>query len=276
MSSPVTRGNFHWRGGILDTEVIWTPDRNGRFHLAWLPPKELQNSRVKKNGIWFPGNEDLGAFGCDSYDISGTVDGSGSNGALHGLTSQNLHENVPSMRFFLEYIARPQTAEVFYEEVLMACIFFGMPNLIENNKPRLLNHFTNRGYRGFSMNRPDKPFVDLSKSEKELGGIPNTSEDVKQMHASAIKSYIEQYVGFDKTGEYRDPDAPGAMYFERTLNDWARFDISNRTKHDASISSGLAIMGVRRHMYSRPKRENTEININFVKYNQKGSLSKKY
>ena len=27
-----------------------------------------------------------GAFGCDSYDISGTVDNKGSKGALHGLT----------------------------------------------------------------------------------------------------------------------------------------------------------------------------------------------
>jgi hypothetical protein len=30
--------------------------------------------------------------------------------------------------------------------------------------------------------------------------------------------------------------------FSRTLEDWAKFDISNRTKFDASISSGLAIM----------------------------------
>ena len=58
----------------------------------------------------------------------------------------------------------------------MACVFYGMPILIENNKPRLLYHFKNRGYRGFCMNRPDKQFIKLSKSEKELGGIPNSSD----------------------------------------------------------------------------------------------------
>ena len=63
--------------------------------------------------------------------------------------------------------------------------------LIENNKPRLLYHFKNRGYRNFCMNRPDKVYTKLSKTEKELGGIPNSSEDVKQAHASAIESYIE-------------------------------------------------------------------------------------
>ena len=42
---------------------------------------------------------DLGAFGCDSYDISGTVDGGGSKGALHGVTTFNMDYNVPSSQF---------------------------------------------------------------------------------------------------------------------------------------------------------------------------------
>ena len=42
------------------------------------------------------------------------------------------------------------------------------------------------------MNRPDKRYNNLSKTERELGGIPNTSEDVKQSHASAIESFIEK------------------------------------------------------------------------------------
>ena len=32
------------------------------------------------------------------------------------------------------------------------------------------------------------------------------------------------------------------MYFMRTLEEWSRFDINNRTQFDASISSGLAVM----------------------------------
>ena len=56
------------------------------------------------------------------------------------------------------------------------------------------------GYRGYSINRPDKTFNKLSKTEKELGGIPNSSEDVKQSHASAIESYIEKHVGLDLVG----------------------------------------------------------------------------
>ena len=154
----------------------------------------------------------------------------------------------------------------------MACVFYGMPILIENNKPRLLYHFKNRGYRGFCINRPDKHYTKLSKTEKELGGIPNSSESVKQAHATAIESYIEKYVGIDMDGTYRDPGEMGDCIFIRTLEDWAKFDISNRTKHDASISSGLAIMANQKNLYL-PKEKQSKIKINFATYNNKGTIS---
>ena len=176
------------------------------------------------------------------------------------------------MSFFLEYIARPQTAEIFFEDVLMACVFYGMPILIENNKPRLLYHFKNRGYRGYSMNRPDKIYNKLSRSEKELGGIPNSSEDVKQAHAAAIESYIEKHVGLDFLGTFRDSDTMGTMYFTRTLSDWARFNINNRTKFDASISSGLAVMANQRSLY-QPVKNKSKIKLNFARYDNSGSFS---
>ena len=267
----LTRGSFHWKDGIKDSKVIWSPDKRGRFLVSWTPKKGLQNAVIDKRGVKYPGNEHIGAFGCDSYDISGTVGGGGSNGALHGLTKFNMDE-APSNEFFLEYVARPQTAEIFFEEVLMACVFYGMPILVENNKPRLLYHFKNRGYRGFSINRPDKQYNKLSRTEKELGGIPNSSEDVKQSHASAIESYIEKYVGIDLSGAYRDMDDMGSMMFTRTLEDWAKFDISNRTKYDATISSGLAIMATQKNAYL-PEKKESKISINFARYSNKGTIS---
>ena len=267
----LTRGSFSWLNGENDTKVVWTPDSRGRFLVSWIPNKSLQNNIVHKNGMKHPGNDHIGAFGCDPYDISGTVGGGGSNGSLHGLTKFNM-DDAPSNHFFLEYMARPQTAEIFFEEVLMACVFYGMPILVENNKPRLLYHFKNRGYRGFSMNRPDKHITKLSKTEKELGGIPNSSEDVKQSHAAAIESYIEKYVGLDLEGTYRDSDEMGDMYFTRTIEEWAKFDINNRTKFDAAISSGLAIMANQKNIYLSPKKE-SKISFTFAKYNNSGRYS---
>ena len=271
LNQHVTRGKFYWKDGVKDTEVIFTPDPNGRFKVSWTPNKSLTNKKQSRNGTFYPLNEHIGAFGCDSYDISGTVGGRGSNGALHGLTKFSM-EQAPSNEFFLEYVARPQTAEIFFEEVLMACVFYSMPILVENNKPRLLYHFKNRGYRGYSMNRPDRHFNKLSKTEKELGGIPNTSEDVKQSHAAAIESYIEKYVGLDLDGVYRDTTEMGTMYFMRTLEEWSRFDINNRTQFDASISSGLAVMANQKNLYL-PEQKQTKINLNFARYTNNGIYS---
>jgi len=264
----VTQGNFQWVGGIKDTSVIFVPQNNGRFFVSWIPPIRLQNNVIHKLGKKYPGNEHLGAFGCDSYDISGTVDKRGSKGSLHGLTKFSM-EDIPPNHFFLEYIARPQTAEIFFEDVLMACIFYGMPILAENNKPRLLYHFKRRGYRGFAMNRPDKIYNKLSVTEREIGGIPNSSEDIKQAHAAAIESYIETYVGL------RDDNTYGDVYFQRTLEDWAKFDINNRTTHDASISSGLAIMACNKNKYRPvPKIIRQNYDLGIKKYDNSGLLSK--
>jgi hypothetical protein len=263
----VTQGNFQWVNGVKDSQVIFYPDRKGRFKVSWVPPQQIQNKVVLKNGIRYPGNEHMGAFGCDSYDISGTVDGAGSKGALHGLTRFSM-EDAPANSFFLEYLSRPPTAEMFFEDVLMALVFYGMPILAENNKPRLLYYLRRRGYRGFSMNRPDKIWNKLSVAEKEVGGIPNSSEDIKQAHAAAIEMYIQDHVGIKRDGTLGD------LYFNALLNDWSRFDINKRTKHDASISSGLAIMANNRHLYApNAKVEKPKLNIKVSKYSNTGSNS---
>ena len=267
-SNVLTRGSFQWEHGVKDTKVIFNPNPQGRFLISWTPSYNIQNRQTTRNGIKYPGNEHMGAFGCDSYDISGTTDGRGSKGALHGLTKFSM-EDAPPSTFFLEYVARPQTAEIFFEDVLMACVFYGMPLLCENNKPRLLYYFKRRGYRGYSMNRPDKIWNKLSVTEKEIGGIPNSSEDIKQAHAAAIEMYIDRHVGLNEDGTY------GTMYFNETLNDWSKFDINNRTKFDAAISSGLAIMACNKDLY-RPhgKIERKPVGLRFAKYSHEGTVSK--
>jgi hypothetical protein len=119
------------------------------------------------------------------------------------------------------------------------------------------------------MNRPDKIWNKLSLAEKEVGGIPNSSEDIKQAHAAAIEMYIQEHVGLKVDGTHGD------MYFSETLNDWARFNINKRTAFDATISSGLAVMACNRHLYNpRANIQKDKINLTVAKYKNKGYHSK--
>lgn len=267
--SNLVRGNFSWVDAQKDTKVLWTPTPKGRFLISWLPIAEMQNRWVLKTNQFggmskAPLNDDLGCFGCDPYDIdavqdseiveteNGSEHSGGSRGALHGLTATTM-KDVPSNNFFLEYICRPQSSEMFFEDVLMACVFYGMPILIESNKPRILYHFKNRGYRNFVLSRFDKPTNRLSPTEKLLGGMPSNSSDVINLHWTALESHINKYVGYYVQGEdlvpLREENEIGSMPFQRTLNDWAKFNIVKRTDFDASISSGLAVVGVNRKSY---------------------------
>jgi hypothetical protein len=118
------------------------------------------------------------------------------------------------------------------------------------------------------MNRPDKVWNKLSSAEKEVGGIPNSSEDIKQAHAAAIEMYIQDHVGMKQDGSFGD------LYFNELLNDWSKFDINKRTKFDATISSGLAIMANNRHLYApNAKVEKPKLNISISKYTNTGTNS---
>lgn len=281
IENELIRGNFQWKDGIKDTIVEWHPNPKGRFLISWLPEKDLQNRWEIRNNTFggrskYPLNDDLGCLGADSYDVDNTVDSKlentengsewtgGSKGSIAGVTSFTM-KNAPSNYFFLIYNARPQTADIFFEDCLMSCVFYGMPILIENNKSRLLYHFKNRGYSNFSLRRFDKPSNRLSPTEKELGGVPGTSADVNQMHWVAIEAYVQKYVGYYFQGDdlypVREEGEIGSLPFNSILRDWASFDVGNRTKFDISMATGYALMGVNRASY-KPEIQNNGV-LNF-------------
>ena len=237
--SPVIRGNFMWKGGVQDSEVVWSPDKNGKWRVSWLPPAELRNKKTSKYGKWHPGNALIGVGGVDSYDIDKTVDGRGSKGACHFYNKFSVQ--YPSNIFVAEYAERPPLARIFYEDILMASIFYGYPLLIENNKYGIVRYFEARGYDEYVMNRPEHLTPPGSSHNVKTKGIPSNSKDVIQAHAQAIEAYVHEHVGLNnETGSY------GKMYFNRTLEDWIGFNIDDRTKFDMTISSGLALLASQR------------------------------
>jgi len=236
---PVVRGNFSWKEGAKDKEVMFNPNPQGRWRIAWLPKPEMQNKYVIKHNKRHPANDHIGVGGVDSYDLDSTTDNRGSKGACHLYNRFNM--SAPANMFVAEYASRPPLARIFYEDILMAAVFYGYPLLIENNKYGIVRYFESRGYEEYVMKRPEHLKAPNAAANVKTRGIPSNSVDVIQSHAQAIEAYVEEHVGVNsETGEM------GKMYFERTLEDWIGYKIDNRTKYDLTISSGLALLAAQK------------------------------
>jgi len=244
--NPVVIGNFCWENGAQDTKVMFKPDPNGRWRITWMPPVELRNKiQVERNQKVAP-NDFLGCGGVDSYDLDATTDGRSSKGACHLMTKFNMQ--YPSNMFVAEYASRPPLAKIFYEDVLMASVFYGFPLLVENNKYGIVRYFESRGYDGYLMARPAHLSSTSAHVTVKTKGIPSNSQDVIQAHAQAIEAYIYHHVGSnDESGLF------GKMYFNRTLEDWINFKIDDRTKFDLTISAGLALIAAQKVAPEKPK-----------------------
>jgi hypothetical protein len=278
-SDEIERGNFTWKDGIQDSEVIWRPDpMNGRF---WIkkgchPSKEYRNQREMKiqYGIraWAPMAEHLGAGGADPYNRDRGVDGRGSNGAIHYSTKSNTSD-LPNNEYICEYIDRPSKVELFFEDVIMSMVYFSMPILGELSNEAFLTYLVDRGYRHYSLNNPFKKWHELSPTEKKLGGVPPQGNTIADGQMYAMLAYIEDHVGIADTNTHRPIGTMGNMVFNRTLTQWKDVDLKNRTKYDAYISSSLSRLANQKIAIKKP--ENREKRRNpFQQYDNSGTLSK--
>ena len=272
----IERGNFTWVGGIQDTTVQWNPNPNGRFWIAkhCHPTEDFRNRKEKKliNGIlaWSPTASHIGCFGVDPYNRSKTVDSRGSLGAAHLSTKTNTSA-LPNEAFILEYIDRPATVELFFEDMLMMMVYYSMPMLCELSNEKFLTMIKDRGYRHFSMNNPFKNWTQLSATEKEFGGLPPQDAKIGDQQFYAIESYIEDYVGVARESGNRLLGEMGYMPFTRTLIQWKDVDPKQRTKYDAYISSSLSRLGNQKLEIKVKEREPRVIPVTM--YNNSGNIS---
>lgn len=240
---PIVRGNFVWAGGQRDTKVVFQPSSTGRWRISWLPSPEDRSIVSESRGKKEPSFKERGCGGVDSYDLDATVDNRGSKGACHIYNKFNMA--VPSNMFVAEYVSRPPMAKIFYEDVLMAAVYYGYPLLIENNKYGIVRYFEERGYDGYVMDRPEHLYSGSTMSSKTKG-IPSNSQEIIQAHAHAIEDYIHNHVGLNTDGEM------GSMLLNRTLEDWVGYKIDKRTKFDLTVSSGLALLAAQKAKAKKP------------------------
>jgi len=264
---PMTfKGNFIWTAGQRDGNVMFVPDRNGRWEIAWLPEESERNSVVKRRGKWAPQNEATIVAGVDPYDHSTTTDGKKSDAAAYVFRKYNPAIPAETHMFVAEYINRPPTVQMFYEDMILMCKFYGCQILVENNKIGLINYMTQRGYGEYLMERPEVTHTKNSRGQK-IKGLPSSGEAVINSIIDAIQVYVYEAVGYDD-----DTGAIGRCFFTHLLKDWAEFEPTNRTKYDASMASGITLLAAQKHV--KPKKQKSKPVVFVRTYNNRGMTSK--
>jgi hypothetical protein len=217
----VRRGNFVWEGGVKDTKVVWQEQENGKFYLCWNFPKEDQTNNVTRRGsTCSPKNGLRFVMGVDPYDHDTVEGGTRSNGA--GAMLKRYDPTLPdddmfNRAFVCLYSERPDTAKVFYEDMLKMAVYFGSPVLCEDNKVGMLKYFEERGYGDFLIwfDDREKPGVSASK---------NTHQTIAEV--------TEDYIN----------DNCDKVWYTRLLNQWLNFSLDKTTKFDDAMAAGYALM----------------------------------
>ena len=235
--NPVVRGNFAWKDGVIDGKVEWQPDNKaGRFNIVWLP-KPDNRSIIDRNKK--PPFDWQGVGGVDPYAVDTAAYGEGSKGALY--LFNKTEPNGASNMFVLEYVKRAKSLDMFYEDCLMAAVFYGYPLLIESNKYDIAHYFRRRGYSNYLLNRPTMSFAAGTRpsiTERNKKGVYANQDVIRSMDAM-LESYVNNYVGYNDDGEM------GNLYFETLLGQLKSYTPQERGSHDAIAAAGHALYAAR-------------------------------
>ena len=251
--SIIRRGDFVWADkGAHKVEFFDNP--KGFFELAWQPHPEEQNKFIYDGrGFPMPGNVSDGVIGVDPFDHKETVSNKKSDAAASYFKRFDINKPLTSNGFVAHYVGRRTNPDDFYEDMIMAAVYFGVQILCENQKPGLLNHMNREGYKNYIFKTQQSDYTQ-STSKKYVEGVSMSGALVRQQSINNLVTYIYKFIGkidpkiqMSEFGFSEDeviPDLYGHCPFPTLLQDWKDFDANNWTVSDETVSSMIAVLGV--------------------------------
>lgn len=234
----VRRGNFEWLGNKKDTRVIFTECKDGKFEVSYLPPDEKTNLRLQVGDRFAPAVSSKCYLGCDPYKVSFTTDGRGSKAGIHiwmDYDEEIDRDNEPHMQitedFIVHYLHRAKSGiEEFFEDILMACVFYNCLAFIENNTADALNkYFYDRGY--------DRYLRYQTKAKKKGGRVVLEQATQPGVHNAGDQRLKQEL--FREIDWYVLHCMHHCKFVELPLQ-YLDVEMDTVTKFDAFVSSALA------------------------------------
>lgn len=262
VQSQIKRGYFYWidKPNLI---VGWRKDdKRGVVQRTWEPNANYINRISTKRGGRVPMNGAMGAFGLDPY-LKASTKNKGSRMAITGklfynqqyeeanrkekmVTGRNVAGYFPTPAIFLAFANRASDPVEDMEQLLMAALYYSMPICAENNTLiSVQNYFEQMGCANFLLNEAEilnEPAPSINQLQQKgihTGGEGQGADSIRKgaTHFNEFLRGNGLYLG-DHT--YDIAEDPMRYPFIESINDNMAFDITDRTKSDATMSIIMA------------------------------------
>ena len=229
----IRRGNLFWVNGIKWGTVDWRDDNNGRWE-RYIEPHIEERNRFTTVSLSKKPTQSFYVTGCDPVDHSG-VRGRGSMAVAYTIAKPNVRTAITTKTPAMRYSFRHPDANMFYEDMIMQCLYYSSPFLAENQKYGVLNAFKDKGFDGFVMRDPlEKDY----KTKMKNKGFNTTSKDNNEAMITLMQSYIMENVGYSP-----ETESYGDFPYNDLISDLQNFDPHDRTKNDDSMAFMVTLVG---------------------------------
>ncbi len=184
-----TRGNFRWVDNVRDGEVEFVETPSGKFLVSQQLDEGESNRKEWDPYIesWVPLNTSWGAAGGDPFKFMKTEYNRKSNGGGAVIRKRNYSKDMNTKRKFVcTYNVRIGDKNIYAEDMLMMCVYFGVQMFPEINVPLLWDYFDARGYRAFLLHK-----INPHTMTTKITPGSNTSDQFKQDLFSEYMTWIE-------------------------------------------------------------------------------------
>jgi hypothetical protein len=230
------QGDFVWEKAERDTRVVFVEKANGKFkvhskanihdHTFYNQVEDYGTKKVPKATKKY-------AIAVDPFDHSITTSNERSDGAGYAYRRYDAIDDL-SETFLVQYINRPDKAEIFYEDMIKLAHFFGCEVLSEDNKVGLIKYFEYRGYERFLTKMPNASKYGISATVK-----------THQQIAEETESYIT--------------DNLKKVIFTELLDDWLHFNINKTTKFDAAMAAGYTLIAASKSKFAQKAEQKVKL-----------------
>jgi hypothetical protein len=222
-------GNFAWKDNLRDSKVIFVANPQGKFRLS----QQLNDSESNKwirndDGLIEPANTHWGVAGGDPFKFNITEGNRKSKGGGAVVRKGKIRDGDFSMKrkFVCTYAQRTFDKNIYAEDMLMMCVYYGVKMFPEIDVPLLWDYFVERGYSEYLLFKIDPKTFEINKTPGTTAN--KVKQDIFTEYMTWIENEADIETHIEVLEECRDIDGPEDM-----------------TNYDLFTAGGYALLGTR-------------------------------